>query len=146
MTGWFIAHGGHNGVTEAISAGVPQYGPQPIRYSPRTDASETNRIFWPFGGDQPQNAVHIADQLQVGYELLEVRTGAGLNPIYRTGYTPKGTIEAIKVEVRDVLQKAFGEDGAKKRAKLDVLRKAVNGEWEEGGTSRKEAALFLDSL
>nr|VWP02307.1 Trihydroxynaphthalene reductase (EC (T3HN reductase) [Ganoderma boninense] len=146
VTGWFIAHGGHNGVTEAISAGVPQYGPQPVRYWSRTDVSEMNRIFWPFGGDQPQNAVHIADQLQVGYELLEVRTGAGLNPIYRTGYTPKGTIEAIKAEVRDVLQKAFGEDGAKKRAKLEVLRKAVNGEWEEGGTSRKEAALFLDSL
>lgn len=27
VTGWFIAHGGHNGVTEAISAGVPQYAP-----------------------------------------------------------------------------------------------------------------------
>lgn len=23
--GWFVAHGGHNGVTEAISAAVPQY-------------------------------------------------------------------------------------------------------------------------
>ncbi|PIL34101.1 hypothetical protein GSI_03812 [Ganoderma sinense ZZ0214-1] len=126
-TGWFIAHGGHNGVTEALSAGVPQ-------------------ILWPFGGDQPQNAVHIADQLQIGYELLEVRTADGLKPIYRTGYTPKGTIEAIKAEVREVLQKAFGEDGAKKRAKLEVLRKSVNGEWEEGGTSRKEAAAFLDSL
>ncbi|KAI1796353.1 UDP-Glycosyltransferase/glycogen phosphorylase [Ganoderma leucocontextum] len=126
-TGWFIAHGGHNGVTEAISAGVPQ-------------------IVWPFGGDQPQNAVHIADQLQIGYELLEVRTGDGLKPIYRTGYTPKGTIEAIKAEVREVLQKAFGEDGAKKRARLEVVTKAVNGEWEEGGTSRREAAEFLDSL
>ena len=146
MTGWFIAHGGHNGVTEAISAGVPQYGPQPIRYSPRTDASETNRIFWPFGGDQPQNAVHIADQLQVGYELLEVRTGPGLKPIYRTGYTPKGTVEAVKAEVRDVLQKAFGEDGAKKRAKLTQLQKALNGEWDENGSSRKDALAFLNSL
>ncbi|KAM5530918.1 hypothetical protein V8D89_015408 [Ganoderma adspersum] len=126
-TGWFIAHGGQNGVTEAISAGVPQ-------------------ILWPFGGDQPQNAVHIADQLHIGYELLEVRSGDGLKPIYRTGYTPKGTIEAIKDEVREVLQKAFGKDGAKKRAKLEVLRKAVVGEWEEGGTSMKEAVVFLDSL
>ncbi|TBU37221.1 UDP-Glycosyltransferase/glycogen phosphorylase [Dichomitus squalens] len=126
-TGWFIAHGGHNGVTEAVSAGVPQ-------------------ILWPFGGDQPANAVHISDQLQIGYELLEVRTGNGLKPIYRTGYTPKGTIEAVKAEVRDVLQKAFGEDGAKKRARLEELRKAVNGEWEDGGLSRKEATEFLDSL
>ncbi|TBU44934.1 UDP-Glycosyltransferase/glycogen phosphorylase [Dichomitus squalens] len=126
-TGWFIAHGGHNGVTEAISAGVPQ-------------------ILWPFGGDQPLNAVQIADQLQVGYELLEVRTGHGLKPIYRTGYTPKGTVDAIKAEVRDVLQKAFGEDGAKKRAKLAELQKALNGEWEEGGSSRSDALAFLDSL
>ena len=47
----------------------------------------------------------------MGYELLEVRTGHGLKPIYRTGYTPKGTIEAIQAEARDVLTKAFGADG-----------------------------------
>ncbi|PIL34100.1 hypothetical protein GSI_03811 [Ganoderma sinense ZZ0214-1] len=105
-TGWFIAHGGHNGVTDAIFAGVPQ-------------------IVWPFSGDQPLNAVHIADQLQIGYKLLEVRSGDGLKPIYRTGYMPKGTIEAIKAEVRDVLQKAFGEDSAKRRERLEVLKKAV---------------------
>ena len=104
------------------------------------------RILWPFGGDQPLNAIHIADQLQVGYELLEVRTGPGLKPIYRTGYTPKGTVEAVKAEVREVLQKAFGEDGAKKRAKLTQLQKALNGEWEEGGSSKRDALAFLDSL
>ncbi|KAI0779720.1 UDP-Glycosyltransferase/glycogen phosphorylase [Fomes fomentarius] len=126
-TGWFIAHGGHNGVTEAISAGVPQ-------------------IIWPFTGDQPLNAVHITDNLQIGYELLEVRTGPGLKPIYRTGYTPKGTIEAIQAEVREVLAKAFGEDGAKKRARLEELRKKVTTEWEDGGSSKRDVSAFLDSL
>ena len=92
------------------------------------------------------NAVHISDQLQIGYELLEVRTGHGLEPIYRTGYTPKGTIEALKAEIRDVLQKAFGEDGAKRRARLEEVRKVVSGEWENGGLSRKEATEFLDRL
>ena len=108
--------------------------------------STQNRIVWPFGGDQTLNAVHISDQLQIGYELLEVRTGEGLKPIYRTGYTPKGTIEAVKAELREVLQKAFGEDGAKRRERLEVVRKAVNEEWEEGGTSRMDATAFLDSL
>ena len=89
------------------------------------------RILWPFGGDQPLNAIHIADQLQVGYELLEVRTGPGLKPIYRTGYTPKGTVEAVKAEVREVLQKAFGEDGAKKRAKLQIQNQEIEGEEDE---------------
>ena len=104
------------------------------------------RIVWPFTADQPLNAVHIADQLEIGYELLEVRTGDGLRPIYRTGHTPQGTVEALKAELQEVLQKAFGEDGAKKRAKLMQLREAVNGEWNEGGLSRKEASDFLDSL
>ena len=92
------------------------------------------------------NAVHISDQLQIGYELLEVRTGHGLEPIYRTGYTPKGTIEALKAEIRDVLQKAFGEDGAKKRARLEAVRKGVTGEWEVGGSSLRDVSAFLDSL
>ncbi|KAI0745365.1 UDP-Glycosyltransferase/glycogen phosphorylase [Earliella scabrosa] len=125
--GWFVAHGGHNGVTEAISAGVPQ-------------------IFWPFTGDQPLNAIHYTDNLQIGYELLEVRSGHGLKPIYRTGYTPKGTIEAVKAEAREVLAKAFGEDGAQKRARLQELRKKVTSEWEEGGSSKRDVCALLDSL
>ncbi|KAI0745368.1 UDP-Glycosyltransferase/glycogen phosphorylase [Earliella scabrosa] len=125
--GWFVAHGGQNGVTEAISSGVPL-------------------ILWPFNGDQPLNTVHITDNLQIGYELLEVRTGDGLKPIYRTGYTPKGTVEAVKAEAREVLTKAFGEDGAKKRAKLEELRKKVISEWEDGGSSKRDVTAFLDSL
>ena len=108
--------------------------------------SISNRIVWPFGGDQTLNAVHISDQLQIGYELLEVRTGEGLKPIYRTGYAPKGTVDAVKAEVRDVFKKAFGEDGAKKRARLEAVRKGVRGEWEEGGSSLRDVSAFLDSL
>ncbi|RPD78353.1 UDP-Glycosyltransferase/glycogen phosphorylase [Lentinus tigrinus ALCF2SS1-7] len=126
-TGWFVAHGGHNGVTEAISAGVPQ-------------------ILWPFGGDQPLNAVHIADQLQIGYELIEVRTGHGLGPIYRNGKKPVGTVDAVKAEAREVLGKAFGEDGAKKRERLKAVSDAVNGEWEDGGSSKRDMLAFLESL
>ncbi len=106
----------------------------------------SNRIIWPFTGDQPLNAVHITDNLQIGYELLEVRTGPGLKPIYRTGYTPSGTIEAIQAEVREVLAKAFSEDGAKKRARLEELRKKVTTEWEDGGSSKRDVSAFLDSL
>ncbi|KAI8969573.1 hypothetical protein BD414DRAFT_259276 [Trametes punicea] len=76
-TGWILAHGGHNGVTEAICAGVPL-------------------IVWPFDADQPLNAVHISDNLQIGYELIEVRSGPGLQPIYRNGRKPVGTVDAVK--------------------------------------------------
>ncbi|KAI0760274.1 UDP-Glycosyltransferase/glycogen phosphorylase [Fomes fomentarius] len=126
-TGWFVAHGGHNGVTEAISAGVPQ-------------------MLWPFGADQALNAVLIADIHKIGYELLEVRTGGGLKPIYRTGFVPKNTVDALKAEAREVLTKALGADGKEKRARLEGVRKGVMGAWEEGGSSLRDASAFLDSL
>ncbi|KAI0356302.1 UDP-Glycosyltransferase/glycogen phosphorylase [Trametes cingulata] len=127
VTGWFLNHGGQNSVMESISAGVPL-------------------IFWPFGGDQPLNAVHISEQLEVGYELLEVRTGHGLHPIYRNGRKPAGTIEALQKEAREVLAKAFGPDGAEKRERLQALTRSVMREWEEGGTSLKDVTAFLNSL
>ncbi|KAI0827302.1 UDP-Glycosyltransferase/glycogen phosphorylase [Trametes gibbosa] len=127
-TGWFVAHGGHNGVTEAVCAGVPF-------------------ILWPFGGDQPLNAVHISETLQVGYELVEVRSGAaGMHTIYRNGRTPKGTIGAIKEEAREVLTKAYGADGLEKRKRLVALTHAVTHEWEEGGAALRDMKAFLESL
>ncbi|KAI0633610.1 UDP-Glycosyltransferase/glycogen phosphorylase [Trametes polyzona] len=127
-TGWFIAHGGHNGVMEAVHAGVPQ-------------------ILWPFLADQPLNAIHMTDTLQIAYELLEVRTGAsGLHPIYRNGRKPAGTLDALRAEVRDVLARAFGEDGARRRERLLALREKVVREWDEGGASLRDATAFLDTL
>ncbi|KAH9858632.1 UDP-Glycosyltransferase/glycogen phosphorylase [Lenzites betulinus] len=127
-TGWFMAHGGHNGVMEALSAGVPQ-------------------ILWPFIGDQPLNAIYMSDVLNIAYELIEVRSGpSGLHPIYRNGKTPVGTIEAMKEELRGVLGKAFGEDGAQKRQKVLALREQVSRDWSEGGSSLRDVSAFLAGL
>lgn len=93
------------------------------------------------------NAVHISEQLKVGYELIEVRTGpAGLHTIHRNGRTPVGTVEAIKAEVRDVLTKAYGPDGAEKRERLAALTRAVTHEWEKGGRALRDVKAFLDTL
>ncbi|KAI0674842.1 UDP-Glycosyltransferase/glycogen phosphorylase [Trametes maxima] len=126
-TGWFLSHGGHNGVTEAICAGIPF-------------------IIWPFGGDQPLNAVHISEQLEIGYELIEARSGLGMKPRYRDGKKPVGTIDALKAEMREVLGKAFGPDGAEKRKRLQKLSKAFEHEWEEGGSALRDVSNFLDGL
>ncbi|KAH9925916.1 UDP-Glycosyltransferase/glycogen phosphorylase [Epithele typhae] len=126
-TGWYVSHGGQNSVTESIAAGVPF-------------------IMWPFSADQPINAVLATDVHKVGYELLEVRSGPGLQKIFRTGYTPIGTVEAVKDEARDILRRAFGEDGKEKRARLQALQQAALGDWEEGGASRRDVAAFLASL
>ena len=106
-----------------------------------------NRIFWPFFGDQALNAIHCTAHLEIAYELVEVRSGAhGLKRIYRTGRTPLGTVEAVREEVRGVLQSAFGADGARKRERLEEMRRAVNGQWDEDGASRRDVVAFLDSL
>ena len=109
-------------------------------------ASHVPMILWPFRADQPMNAILMTDHHRCAYELLEVRSGLGLKTIYRTGYTPVGTLDALKTEARDVLTKAFGEDGKEKRAHLEGLRKAVLGEWEEAGESRRDVTAFLDAL
>ena len=92
------------------------------------------------------NVLLLTSVHDVAYELLEVRTGNGLKPIYRTGKAPTGTPEAVRAEAREVLEKAFGEDGAKKRENLQALRKSVTREWEDGGASKRDVSLFLDSL
>ena len=112
---------------EAICAGVPL-------------------ICWPFLGDQPANAIHLTETLDAGYELLEVRTGHGLRPIYRNGKTPSGTLEAVRAEAEDVLRRAFGEEGKAKRDRLLAVKERLDAAWEEGGASRRDAEAFLDAI
>ncbi|KAI0349915.1 UDP-Glycosyltransferase/glycogen phosphorylase [Trametes cingulata] len=125
--GWCLSHAGHNSVLECIHAGVPM-------------------ILWPIDADQPANAIHLSEHLDVGYELLEVRHGAGLGPILRTGRTPSGTFDAVRAEMRDVLGRAFGGDGEAKRVRLQAVREKLRGVWEEGGSARREVEAFLDGL
>ncbi len=126
-TGWFLSHGGFNSTVETINAGVPLIG-------------------WPFIGDQPLNTIHLTETLDTGYELLEVRTGNGLRPVYRTGKAPTGSVEAVRAEAADVLQRAFGEEGRAKRARLLALKERLDAAWGEGGASRRDVEAFLDTL
>ena len=104
------------------------------------------RIFWPFEADQPLNAVNMTENFDAAYELIEVRTGDGEKPAFRNGKKPAGTIEAVKAEARDVLTKAFGEDGARKRERFLRLQQEVLSEWDEDGASKRDFMAFLDSL
>ncbi|KAI0331013.1 UDP-Glycosyltransferase/glycogen phosphorylase [Cubamyces sp. BRFM 1775] len=129
-TGWFLTHGGHNSVLESTIAGVPM-------------------IFWPFGADQPLCAVHVTDNLQAGYELIECREGAeGMKPIYRSGKAAQGTAQAFKAEALDILRKAFGnlKDGEQKRGNLHRFTETMKREWDDGGSSRRDVLGFLEDL
>ena len=88
----------------------------------------------------------MTDNLNVAYELIEVRTGHGLHEICRNGRKPIGTVDAVKDEARDILAKAFREDGAQKRERLKALTSALKHEWEEGGSSLRDVTAFLDQL
>ena len=61
------------------------------------------RIVWPISAEQPLNAIHLSENLDVGFELIEVRHGVGAGKIYRNGRVPVATVGAVKAEMRDVL-------------------------------------------
>ncbi|KAH9889844.1 UDP-Glycosyltransferase/glycogen phosphorylase [Cubamyces lactineus] len=118
-TGWCFSHGGHNTVLECIHTGIPM-------------------ILWPIAADQEPNAAHLTDQLDVAYELLEVRHGAGFGPIYRTGRKLVGTVDAVRDELEDVLVRAFGADGEAKRQRLLGVRAELEQAWAEAGAEGAE--------
>ena len=104
------------------------------------------RICWPFNADQPANAAHLVDNLDVAYELMEVRTGDGLKPIFRNGKVATGTLEAVREEALRVLDNAFSADGERKRANLIKLRDAINDSWKEGGIARNSMSALIEAL
>lgn len=92
------------------------------------------------------NALHLTYNLDVAYELIEVRTGHGLKPLHRSGRAPIGTVDAVREEANNILSKAFGQDGEEKRAKILRLKEEINQAWDEEGPSRRDLETFLDSL
>ncbi|KAI0323798.1 UDP-Glycosyltransferase/glycogen phosphorylase [Cubamyces sp. BRFM 1775] len=135
--GWSLTHGGHNTVLECIDAGIPM-------------------IIWPIAADQEPNAAHLTDNLDIAYELLEVRNGAGLGPIFRTGRKLVGTVDAVREELKDVLVRAFGADGEAKRQRLLGVRAKLGEAWAEDegegernevkGFAKEEVESFLDEV
>ncbi|KAI0324788.1 UDP-Glycosyltransferase/glycogen phosphorylase, partial [Cubamyces sp. BRFM 1775] len=125
--GWCLTHVGLNSTFECIFANVPM-------------------ITWPIDADQPPNVIHITDELNVAYELLEGRDGWGLGTIHRTGFTPSGTVSAIEDELRDVLVRAFGADGRAKRVRLQELKAKLQDAWDIGGSVREGVQSLLDSM
>ncbi|KAF8067710.1 UDP-Glycosyltransferase/glycogen phosphorylase [Lyophyllum atratum] len=123
-TGWFLTHGGHGGVTESLGSGVPL-------------------ICWPFSVDQPTGAAHLVENLKAAFELIEVRTGVALKPVYRSGQTPKGTREAVGAEIRHVLDACRGAEGEELRRNAQRLKGEFSAAWEEGGTAKAALRNFL---
>ncbi|KAG7089559.1 hypothetical protein E1B28_011231 [Marasmius oreades] len=130
-TSWFLTHNGLSGTVEALQAGIPM-------------------ISWPICADQPVYAMLSSLVLKVGYELHEVRRGHGLR--YRPSYdkTPAGTIEAIRQEARDILNKAFFDERErerkKKRSAAEAVQTSLGKAWQEGQPAREAMNRFVASF
>jgi len=123
-TGWFVTHGGFNSVTESLGSGIPL-------------------ICWPNTADQPTAAVHVTENLNAAFELFEVRTGQGLKPIHRNGLTPKGTREAVGIELRQTIDLCRSEKGQELRSNAEKFKGKFAKAWEEDGIARQEMRNFL---
>ncbi|CEL58898.1 UDP-glycosyltransferase 74C1 OS=Arabidopsis thaliana GN=UGT74C1 PE=2 SV=1 [Rhizoctonia solani AG-1 IB] len=105
---YFLSHGGWNSSTEALVRGVPM-------------------IFWPFIGDQPTNSMLIATIHDCGFELLQVRTGPAKSKAYRSDSATKivGTDDAVREEMKRILELSNGTRGAHQRANARALGKVI---------------------
>ena len=101
------------------------------------------RICWPISADQPPAAPHLTENLNVAFELYQVRTGDGLKPIARNGVTPKGTREAVGVEIRQTIDLCRSEKGQAMRRNAEKLKLNFAKAWEEDGSARQEIRKFL---
>ncbi|KAB8211530.1 hypothetical protein BDV34DRAFT_219486 [Aspergillus parasiticus] len=125
-TGWFLTHGGMNGTMEALSQGVPLIG-------------------WPFSVDQPVNIARLTRVLDVGFELMEVRSGVnGLQPVQFRNHKPCGTTASLEKELSEVFDAMVGEEGNMRRANAEKVRDDMARSWLEGGSARNEFEKFLD--
>ncbi|KAJ1301949.1 hypothetical protein OPQ81_000788 [Rhizoctonia solani] len=114
---YFLSHGGWNSSTEALVRGVPM-------------------IFWPFGSDQPGNAMQIATVHDCGFELLQVRTGPAKSMAYQNGQEVNiiGTDDAVSKEMRRILEFSKGPRGQHQRMNARLLGRVIADSLEKGGS------------
>jgi hypothetical protein len=102
------------------------------------------RICWPFVFDQPAAAAHVTENLNVAFELFQVRSGQGLKgPVARNGLVPEGTRLAVGIELRQTIDLCRSEKGQELRSNAEKFKVKIKKAWEEDGASRKEIRSFL---
>ena len=97
-------------------------------------------------GDQPANAAYISSVHKLGYELFEVRSGNGTLPIARLdNYAPVATVDAVRSEFNEILEKALGDDGKEKRKNVLEFQQKIAESWMPDGECWKEIDRIVES-
>ncbi|MCJ1438144.1 hypothetical protein MMC27_007531 [Xylographa pallens] len=102
--GWFLSHGGWNSISESLAQGVPL-------------------IVWPLSqSDQAINAAMLSTRERpVAFELLQIRQGSARGPPMRGGPPIVGDDASLEAELRDVVSKVRGDEGALLRRNAEAL-------------------------
>ena len=101
------------------------------------------RICWPITADQPAAAAHLTGNLNVAFELFQVRTGDGLKPLARNGLAAEGTREAVGIEIRQIIDLCRCEKGQVMRSNAEQLKLKFAKAWEDDGIARQEIRKVL---
>ena len=96
------------------------------------------RICWPIAVDQPAAAAHLTENLNVAFELFQVRTGDGLKPLARNGIAAEGTREAVGIEIRQTIDLCRSERGEVMKSNAEQLKLRFAKAWEDDGDARQE--------
>ena len=111
--------------------------------SPRGILTFSRRICWPISADQPAAAAHLSENLNVAFELFQVRTGDGVKPVARNGIAAEGTREAVGIEIRRTIDLCRSEKGQEMRRNAEQFKVKFAQAWEEDGTAKDEIRKFL---
>lgn len=89
-------------------------------------------------------AAHLDADLNIGTELVEVRTGdRGVRPLKRNGRQAKGTREAVGIEIRQIIEDCRGEKGKVWRENAQAMKVKFAKVWLDGGDSKEDFKAFL---
>ena len=84
--------------------------------------------------------MHLTLCLDMAFEMVEVRTGTGLKPLYR-GVKSTGNVGAVGAEMRTILKKTRADGECERH--VESLGEMWKGEWEEGGNALKNPRQLL---
>lgn len=99
-------------------------------------------------GDQPTNVLQIASQLDCGFELLQIRTGPARSTAYQhdSDIVISGTDEAVRSEIRKVLDMTKGGRGDQQRRNTKALGKVILKSLVKGGSADVDLGRFGELL